>query len=666
MEYKKWQLKTVDKQMARELSDECGCDPLISLIACARGIDEPQLLDEFLSDEGFLCSFSDRPEVNAAKQRILKAISDKEKICIYGDYDCDGVTATALFYKFLKDLGADVITYLPSRFGEGYGLNADAVNKLKTQGVSLVVTVDNGISAVEEIALAKKSGMDVIVTDHHRPQAVIPECVAVIDPFLMHDIYFKEYSGVGVAFLVACAVGDFEPEEILYKYCDLIALGTVADLMPLRGDNRIFVKAGLNKINACRSTPLEALISLCGLNGKEITASTLSFGLVPRINAAGRMETADIALELLLCEDETTCRELAARLCDYNAARQEKCKEIFESACKEILSKRLDHNRVIVVCGKGWFEGVIGIVASQIVQRFGAPAIVFCDDGTGKLKGSGRSLEGFSLFDALCGVAEVTEKFGGHALAAGVSLKPENYQTFCKQINDYAAGMPRVQKTLYIDCKLNPAAIDLNLVKTLFALEPCGNGNPTPVFAVYDGEISSITELSSGKHLSVTVNKNGANLKVLCFNMTRGDFPYSAGQHINIAFTLSVNLYMGRENISAVMKDIRPADYDETAEEYNDLLFEKYLSGEFSGIKASPLYPTRDKIGAVYRAVLSSPNRAQIIARSGIDSRCAEISLDILCEIGVVHKTDYDNYAAPGDTKSDLTKSEILQNIERG
>ena len=666
MEYKKWQLKTVDKQTATELANECGCDPLVSLIACARGIDDPQLLDEFLADEGFLCSFSDRPEVLAAKERILAATAGGEKICIYGDYDCDGVTATALFYKFLKNMGADVTTYLPSRFGEGYGLNADAVNKLKAAGVSLIVTVDNGISAVEEIALAKKSGIDVIVTDHHRPQEVLPDCVAVIDPFLMDGIYFKEYSGVGVAFLVACAVGEYEPEEIIYEYCDLVALGTVADLMPLKGDNRAFVKAGLYKINRAPSTPFAALISLCGFEGKEITTSNLSFGLVPRINAAGRMENADIALKLLLCEDQNTCRELAARLCEYNTARQEKCKEIYESACKEILANRLDYNRVIVVCGKGWFEGVIGIVASQIVQRFGAPAIVFCDDGTGTLKGSGRSIEGFSLFEALCGVSAVTEKYGGHALAAGVSVKQENYDAFCKQINDYAAKLPRAQKTLFIDCKLNPAAIDCDLVKTLSALEPCGSGNPTPVFAIYDGEISSITELSSGKHLSVMVSKNGASLKVLCFNLTRENFPYAVGQHINVAFTLSINLYMGRESVSAVMKDIRPANYNEAAAENNDLLFEKYLSGNYGGLKQSPLYPTRDKIGAVYRAVLSSPNRQQIITQSGIDSLCAEISLDILCEIGVVNKTDYDNYVALTDTKSDLSKSEILQNIERG
>lgn len=666
MEYKKWQLKTVDKAVATTLSDECGCDPLVSLIACARGIDDPQLLDEFLSDDGVLCSFSHRPEVEAAKQRILAAVKNGEKICVYGDYDCDGVSATALMYKFLKTLGADVVTYLPSRFDEGYGLNAAAVRKLKESGVSLIITVDNGIAACEEIAAAQGLGIDVIVTDHHRPQEKLPVCVAVIDPFLMDDIYFKEYSGVGVAFLVACAVGDFDPEEILYEYCDLIALGTVADLMPLKNDNRVLVKAGLHKLNHRPSPAFEALILLSGFDGKEITASGLSFGLVPRLNAAGRMENAAKALDLLLCEEPAACRELAARLCEYNTERQKKCKEIFESACNEILSRRLDRDRIIVVCGNGWFEGVIGIVASQIVQKFGAPAIVFCDDNSGTLKGSGRSLEGFSLFDALGSVAFTTEKFGGHALAAGVTVKKENLEEFRKQINAYAAALPKVQKTLYIDCKLNPAAIDCDLVKTLEALEPCGSGNPTPVFAVYDGEISSITPLSSGKHLSFTVNKNSANLKVLCFNTPREDFAYKTGQRINVAFTLSLNLYMGRESVSAVMKDIRPADYNEETDRQNDLLFERYLQGDFKGILQSEIYPSREKIGAVYRAVLNQTGREQIIAQSKTDSRCAEIALDILCEIGVVQKTDYNNYTAVDGAKSDLKTSIILKTIERG
>ncbi|MBQ0111464.1 MAG: single-stranded-DNA-specific exonuclease RecJ, partial [Oscillospiraceae bacterium] len=664
--YKKWQLKSVDKAMAMSLAEECGGDPLVSLIACARGINDPQLLDEFLSDEGYLSSFADRPEVIAAKERILCAIKKGEKICIYGDYDCDGVTATALLCKFLKNMGADVTTYLPSRFAEGYGLNADAVKKLKENGVSLIVTVDNGISANEEIALAQKSGIDVIVTDHHRPQEVLPECVAVIDPFLMDDIYFKEYSGVGVAFLVACAIGDLEPEELLYEYCDLVALGTVADLMPLKGDNRVFVKTGLYKLNREPSPSFEALIYASGFEGKEIVCSNLSFGLAPRINAAGRMATADIALNLMLCDDAEKCREMASTLCAYNTERQEKCKEIFENAKDRILADRPDRDRVIVVCGNGWFQGVIGIVASQIVQKFGAPAIVFCDDGSGTLKGSGRSIEGFSLFDAISAVSGDTEKFGGHALAAGVTIKKENLEKFRQNINGYAENFARVQKTLSIDCKLNPAAIDCDLVRALDALEPCGSGNATPIFAVYDGEISSITELSGGKHLSLMISKNGAGVKVLCFNLTRDKFPFNVGQHINIAFTLSINLYMGRESVSAVMKDIRPADYNEEQEEQKDLLFDRYLKGEYAGLNKSGLCPTREKIGSVYRAVTSSPRREELTEISGIDWRCAEIALDILCEIGVVQKTDYNNYTVVEGAKSDLAASKILNSIERG
>ena len=443
MAHKKWIIADADKETASSLSEKFNIDPFVAYLLVARGIDNELKVSDFLSSSVRLSDPFELADMDRAVERIEQAISLGEKITVYGDYDCDGVTSTALLYSLFRDMGADVDYYIPSRETEGYGMNPHAVKKIADSGTRLIVTVDNGISALEEAEYVYSLGMELVITDHHQVPERLPKAEAVVNPHRQDgELPFTDFAGVGVAFKLACALyGDID--DILESYADLAALGTIADIMPLTDENRTIVKAGLRRINSSPRTGIKALINASGFSDKQITSSDIAFGLCPRINATGRIEHAAKAVELLVCEDEQAAGFTAAQLNENNIHRQELEQTIFDDVLRQLKEEPdLAKNRVIVVCGKGYHQGVVGIVASRICERYAKPAVIIGIDEKNQARGSARSIEGFNIFEAISSCSDILVHFGGHPGAAGMSLVGDKTDAFRTRINAYAAEKP--------------------------------------------------------------------------------------------------------------------------------------------------------------------------------------------------------------------------------
>ena len=477
---------------------------LLAGILAARGITDPAEALTLLAGEEELSDPALLTDMDAACQRIWQAIDNGETIAVFGDYDVDGVTATALLYQHLKGMGATVKCMLPSREGDGYGLSKNAIQSMHNKGCTLIVTVDNGISAVEEADFAASLGMDLIITDHHLPPETLPKAVAVVDPRREDDHSpFKGLCGAGVAFKLCAALDGCPPEEML-DYCgDLAAVGTVADVMPLVGENRTLVKAGLRQLQQTDRPGFGALLEEVGLAGKPITAENISYAIAPRINAAGRMDNAVTALQLVLCEDPDRAEELAHKLNEINAHRQETEQQIFKAA-EELLEQqpeRLD-DRIMLLWGRDWHPGVIGIVASRLVERTGRPVIVVTIDEHGEGKGSGRSVQGFNLHTCIGSCADLLVRYGGHAMAAGLSVREENLPELRRRLNDWAARECPVLHTppLTCDVTIHLDRITVESVRHLDQLAPYGAENPTPVFLLQSAVVDGVYPVSEGRH----------------------------------------------------------------------------------------------------------------------------------------------------------------------
>ena len=488
MSRKKWVISPCDRDAAASISENCGVDPFAAYLLCARGITDEFEVESFLYDTDLMNPF-ELPDMDKAAERTLSAIENGEKITVFGDYDADGVTSTALLYSYLKSKGACVDYYIPDRAGEGYGMSIDAIQALKERGTELIITVDNGISAIEEVEYAHNIGMDVVVTDHHRVGEALPRAVAVVDPHRADaELEFREWAGVGVAFKFICALEGDEGYELLEQYGDIVALGTVADIVSLRGENRIIVRSGIAYMNAAISegTLRPGLAALLEASGSTaaLDSSSLAFRFAPRINAAGRMGSAYTALRLLLSESREEALQIAEEISQANTERQTIELQIAQSAIDYIEENpHIKYQRVIVVAGKDWHQGVIGIVASRLVEKYGKPAIIISRSGE-IAKGSGRSIEGFSLYDALTYCSELLTQYGGHTLAAGMSIEDDKIDQFREKINEYASGATPAVPVISIDCKLNPASINPELVYSMQMLEPFGAENPN-LFSVF-------------------------------------------------------------------------------------------------------------------------------------------------------------------------------------
>lgn len=663
MAYKKWQVKTVDRALAKELAVECEVEPIVALISASRGYSDPTDLEQFLSDEPYFSDAYELIDIMHAADIVNKSIAEGKKIAVYGDYDCDGVTATALLYKYLKKRDADCIYYIPDRFSEGYGMNCDAVKSLKDMGAEVIITVDNGISCFNEIALANELGITVVVTDHHIPPEALPEAAAVVDPHRVDcPSSFKSICGAEVAFKLICVMEGAEPEELLPLYADILSVAVIADVMPLTLENRIIVKYGLKKFKKSDCiTGLRALLNVAGIKLEEITASRIAFGICPRINAAGRMGKAQRAVELLVTDDMMTALNIANEIDDENALRQQTEKKICDDAILKIEQNRYDLDRVIVVDGENWHHGVVGIAASRICEKYGKPTIVISVDGE-DAHGSGRSYDGFSLYDAIFAAKDYLTKFGGHAQAAGISLKAESIADFRKAINDYANGFEYIPPVLNLDCKINPSALTVDLSESLKVLEPFGTDNPEPIFGIFGVTLQRITAIGNNKHLKLLFTKGENAFQALLFGANTESFSYNTGDLLDLAVTVQTNHFNGNYTVNVIIREMRLNGTDDDKFFSNFSNYQSFKSGrEYNPIT---LTPTRNEVGAVYRAVTKdgiSNDRLINMFLKDLGFAKTKVALDVLCDLSLISFSNSKYYAKANTEKTNLLNSQIYK-----
>ena len=636
MTYRAWNLKTLDRAAVRELthaiaeqnteeleyhsqSEEPWTEAqynatlaaqqketaLLAGILAARGITDPTEALTLLAGEEELTDPMLLTDMDKACARILQAIDNEETIVVFGDYDVDGVTATALLYQHLKGMGANVKCMLPSREGDGYGLSKNAIQSIHDKGCQLIVTVDNGISALEEAEFAASLGVDLIVTDHHLPHDALPKAVAVVDPRRADDHSpFKGLCGAGVAFKLCAALDGCPPEEML-DYCgDLAAVGTVADVMPLTGENRTLVKAGLKLLQQTDRPGISALLEEVGLGGKPITAENVSYAIAPRINAAGRMDNAVTALQLVLCEDEERAEELAHKLNEINVARQETEQEIVKAAQEQLDAEpAILEDRVILIWGRDWHPGVIGIVASRLVEKTGRPVIVVSVDEHGEGKGSGRSVQGFNLHECIASCEDILLRFGGHAMAAGLSVREENLPELRRRLNEWAARECAVLFTPPLECDLSIHLdrITVESVRRLEQLAPYGAENPTPVFVLEKAVIDGIFSVSEGKHCRLRLRQGNASIYAVWFGMPPEQLPYTMGDVVDAAVNLSVYESLRGAQLSGRILELHPAGFGNAAAEQTALVQALRRGTPLSAEQKARIAPERSDIITVYR-----------------------------------------------------------------
>ena len=557
---KKWQIYDINEKTINEIVEKYKINRLLATILSNRNINTEEDIKLFLHPTR--ADFHDpflMTDMEKAVERIIEAINKKENITIYGDYDVDGITSITVLKSFFRDRGIEVKTYIPNRLDEGYGLNNNAIEQIKNQSCDLMITVDCGISAIKEIDYANSLGLETIITDHHEAGTEIPKAFAVIDNKRKDSKYpFRELAGVGVVFKLIQALSiklNLKEEEYL-KYLDIVCIGTISDIVPLIDENRVITKLGLMLVRQTKNIGLQSILNASGYG--KIDSSTISFGVAPRINACGRMGKAEEALKLFLSKNINEVVDLTKELNEYNRIRQEKEKEIYENALEQIEKEHLDKKNTIIVKGENWHHGVIGIVSSKITEKYFKPSILlsFEDDGMGQ--GSGRSIPGFDLHEALMNCMDSIEKFGGHAMAIGISVKKENFEKFKKEFEEIAQKMHvnEIIPIINIDAKINLSDITKEMVESLSKLEPFGEGNKMPVFVFKNLKIDSIRALSEGKHLKLTLKDNNTIASAIGFNLGYMSEEYKIGDKIDVVGVLEINSFNGVESLQINIKDI--------------------------------------------------------------------------------------------------------------
>ena len=679
MNIKIWKNLSLDKDAALELAQRWGLPFFLAMLLQIRGKTDEKQVRLLLGEDAPLSDPFLLKDMDKAAARVRRAVDEFEKIAIYGDYDADGITATAILYTYLETCGADVMVYIPERDTEGYGMNEGAVRQLQAAGVRLIVTVDNGIASVKEVALASELGMDVVITDHHRPQGALPAAVAVVDPYRGDCTSpYKGFSGCGVAFKLVQAMEDglADGEDLLDMYADLLAVGTIGDVMPVDGENRTFIRRGLQVLEAGERCGMAALLEKSSALNRRLSASTVAFTIVPRINAAGRMGSAARAVSLLTCEDPEEAAALAEDICGANQSRRETEATIAAEATallEQHPEYRLD--RVLVVDGENWFHGVIGIVASRLTEQYGKPCIVISRTGD-SAKGSGRSVEGFSLFDAVHSCRDLLTKYGGHPMAAGMSLPAEAVPEFRRRINAFARRVaPKMPgQTVTIDCKLNPAALRLDMPDSVAMLEPFGTGNPEPLFGLYDMRLEEIVPVGGGNHLRLICSRKGAALHLMKFFTTLEQFPYAKGAHIDFAVTLEAKEYRGEKSLSVIVKDMKPAGFDTEKGLHAQRIYESFCRGEpMKKATAAYLVPDRNFFAALYRLLRQNGGwsrgemaLASALACPGEGVARLLVALDVLEERGLIRRDTAGKVELlPASGKADLEASPVFDTIRR-
>ena len=650
---------------------------LLAGILTARGITDPAEALTLLAGEEDLSDPFLLTDMQKACERIWQAIDNGETIVVFGDYDVDGVTATALLYQHLKGMGATVKCMLPSREGDGYGLSRNAIQSIRDKGYQLIVTVDNGISAVEEAEFAAELGIDLIITDHHLPPETLPKAVAVVDPRRLDDTSpFKGLCGAGVAFKLCAALDGCPPEEML-DYCgDLAAVGTVADVMPLTGENRTLVKSGLRQLQNTDRPGLEALLEEVGLAGRPITAENISYAIAPRINAAGRMDSAVTALQLVLCEDPDRAEELAHKLNEINVKRQETELEIFKAAqvLLEQQPERLE-DRVMLLWGRDWHPGVIGIVASRLVERTGRPVIVVTVDEHGECKGSGRSVPGFNLHACIGSCADLLIRYGGHAMAAGLSVREENLPELRRRLNEWAARECPVLHTAPLECDL-PIHLDrvtVDSVRRIDALAPFGAENPTPVFLLQSAVVDGVYPVSEGRHSRLRLRQGNASVYAVWFGMPSEQLPYTMGDVVDAALNLSVYESARGAQLSGRILDLHPAGLGTKLSEQAALVAALRRGTPLTAEQKTLITPDRSHIITVYRELQARRWHAEdlqpLCAKLGEENTGKTlVAVTALEQVGLIATVEKGgaNYLelVPAQGKKNLADAPILKCLE--
>lgn len=669
-----WEKSKADRNRAAEIAEEFSLEPLAALLLTSRGIDDSEEIERFLFEEDMFIDPFLITDIDKAAERIGRAVENFEKIMIFGDYDADGVTSSALMYLYLSSHGADVDYYIPDRVTEGYGLSCDAVRKFHEKDVKLIITVDNGINAVEETLLAKELGIDVVITDHHKVGDRLPDAAAVVNPHRADcDCGFEDYAGVGVAFKLCCAL-EGDDEAILNEYADLAAIGTLADVVPLKSENRIIVKKGIEIINRDPRLGIAALMESAGVAGKKLNSSSVSFTLAPRINAAGRMDSAMLAMKLLLADSLESAEKAASEIERANRERHEVENKTTVEAIELIESDdRIKYAPITVVAGEGWHQGVIGIVASRLVSKYGKPAIVISlSDGIGK--GSCRSIEGFSIYDALLSVSDMLTHFGGHTLAAGFGIKEEDIDYFREKLTEYCSDREMPYLSVKADFNIKPALISNELLIVLGLFEPFGADNPQPCFTIKNTVLTAVKPIGEGKHLRLSFSKDSTEIPAVMFSARLSDFPYSIGDNVDIAFKVERNEFRGIVQPSVQITDIKYSDFDFYNCESSIRVYEKYRSGaDLNEKERKLLTPDRAFFTSVYKYFLKKKSFSYEVEDFCHSSGCPYcyaakvlVCLDIMCELGLLTKKEQTYTIVENPDRVDLSTSEILKKIMKG
>ena len=556
---KKWECYEVDESKVKELAQKYNINEILAKILVNKNLTKKQDIDLFINPtrKDFHDPFF-MPDMEIAVERILKAIDNKEKIMIYGDYDADGITSITVLKSYLEERGLEVSSYIPNRINEGYGLNKKAIEKIYNDGYRLMITVDCGITGAEEIDYANSLGIETIITDHHEPAEEIPKAVAVVDAKRKDNKYpFNQLAGVGVVLKLIQAISiklNLEEKEYL-KYLDIVCIGTISDIVPLVDENRVIAKLGLKLVAQTRNIGLRALLDIIGF--KNIESGAVSVGIAPRINACGRMGNEQLALDLFLCKDYELARKLAIKLNEYNVERQSIEKKIFDEAVEKIEQNEKDSS-CIIIGNEGWHHGIIGIVASKVTEMYFKPSILVCfEDAVGK--GSGRSIPGFDLHEALMNCLDYLDKFGGHEMAVGVTLKQENFDKFKVELETYAkkCEIDKIVPIINIDSEVSLKSVNIENVKSLSLLEPYGEANKMPIFLFKNLKINSIRALSDGKHLKLSLKDDGFMVDAIGFNMGQLSEEYLLDDKVDIVGNLDINSFNGNEGVQIIIKDIR-------------------------------------------------------------------------------------------------------------
>ncbi len=613
----KWIINTPDENAVKELSQKGGLSPLAAKTMACAGITTIEKAAAFFgqesddengqNEEEFSDPFLIR-DMDKACELINDAVESGGLICVYGDYDCDGVTATAVLSSYLRDIGGNVMTYINER-EQGYGINSEAVRELSRNGVQTIVTVDNGISAAAEAELCNELGMTLVITDHHQAGEVLPAAEAVVDPHRPDcPSTYKDFCGCGLVLKLIAAMEGGDMSCAIEQYSDLAAIATIADIVPLTGENRQIVRHGLHYLENTENPGLQALLSKSGLK-PPYTSSSAAFGLAPRINAAGRIGSPADALALLTEEDENTAEELAEKICTLNTERRE-----FENKIVKDISDMIGNDpsvldkRVLVFGGEGWHHGVIGIAAARCTEKFGRPVFLFSwGEGDSEARGSARSVEGFNIFKALSHCSEVLEKFGGHSGAGGFSLDRDRIREFDEKLQEYArlnaeAGNT-VRRTIPVCGRVMPSELTVESIAGLDVLEPFGEGNPRPVFLLTDCVINDIISLSNGAHTKLAISCGGNSLSGLMFGTKPAELPYRKGDEVNLLVSPEVNTFNGRKSVSLRISDIRRKGLNQAKLIAAEDTYYAFRRGERIDSRLIPhITPGRADLAAVYKA----------------------------------------------------------------